>query len=52
MIIGSKHACIEFGWMEELHKTMSGAEGPTKYQRSKSKKMHGMTKGWERKGAI
>jgi hypothetical protein len=26
-------------WMEELHETMSGAEGPTKCQRSKSKKM-------------
>ena len=32
-------------WMEELHETMSGAEGPTKCQRSKSKK-DGMTKGW------
>ena len=38
-------------WMKELHKTMSEAEGLTRWQKIKEQK-DGMTKGWERKGAI
>ena len=38
-------------WMKELHKTISEAEGLTRWQKIKERK-DGIIKGWERKGAI